>query len=407
MSFANNTLSQRMEHAYYPIRELFPLSEEIKKTGAEVYNASIGDPVPYLGTAKYVAKAYCKALKESKVSYSRSPGDFEFLDEIAKRYKRLYNVDIDSSKISVTQGLSEAVTFLAESLIERGRGAVLFNPYYPVYAPTVKLFDGKVVLSELNEEKGWAPSKEDLEEEINKAKNAGMDLKFILIINPNNPTGSMCSRKDLEDVVEVAKNNDLLIISDEIYDEIILVKEKMTCIGEVAKGVPHVIMNGLSKNWGGTGLRIGWVAVPEDDEGSKKLREGIGNLATMRLCASTPAQIAGIEALRNVKAHRKFLNYLIRNIKERAAFMQKRLNEIQGVSCQKAKGAFYLFPRIELSKTKFKDDKEFCTELLRREHVWVTRGSGFGLDSHLRTTVLPPVEILSKVAQGIENLMEG
>jgi alanine-synthesizing transaminase len=211
----------------------------------------------------------------------------------------------------------------------------------------------------------------------------------------------------LEDVVEVAKNNDLLIIADEIYDEIILVKERMTCIGEVAKGVPHVIMNGLSKNWGGTGFRIGWVILPEDDEGSRKLREGIGNLATMRLCASTPAQIAGTEALRNEKNHRRYVKYLVKNIKERAGFMQKRLNEIPGVSCQNAKGAFYLFPKVDLSKTRFKNDKEFCTELLRKEHVWVTRGSGFGLDSHLRTTVLPPVETLSKVAQGIENLMRG
>ncbi len=405
MPFANNTLSQRMEHAYYPIRELFPLSEEIRKTGAEVYNASIGDPVPYLGPAKYVMKAYCKALKEGKVYYSRSPGDFEFLDEIAGRYKRLYNLDIDSSKIFVTQGLSEALMFLAESLMEKGRGAVLFTPYYPVYAPTVKLFDGTVVLSELSEEQGWIPSKEDLEEKIRKAKDAGVDVKFILITNPNNPTGSMCSRKDLQYVVEVAKDNDLLIISDEIYDEMILVREKMTCIGEVAKGVPHVIMNGLSKNWGGTGLRVGWVAIPEDDEGSKKLREGFGNLLTMRLCASTPAQIAGIEALRNVKAHKRFLRYLIKNIRERAEFMQKRLNEIQGVSCQKAKGAFYLFPKLDLERTKFKNDKEFYTELLRKEHVWVTRGSGFGLDSHLRITALPPVEILGKVAQGIENLM--
>jgi len=405
MPFTNNTLAGRMEHAYYPIRELSPLAEEIKKTGAEIYNASIGDPVPYLGPAKYVIKAYAKALKDGKVFYSRSPGDFEFLDEISKRYKRLYTLDIDSSKIFVTQGLSEAVTFLAESLMCKGRGAVLFNPHYPVYAPTVKLFDGTVVLSELDEEKGWAPSKDDLEEKIKKAKDAGVDLRFILIINPNNPTGSMCSRKDLQDVVEIAKNNDLLIISDEIYDEMILVKEKMTCIGELAKGVPHIIMNGLSKNWGGTGFRIGWVVIPEDDEGSRKLREGLNNLATMRLCANTPAQIAGVEALRNVKAHRRFLKYLIKNIRERAEFMQKRLNEIQGVSCQKAKGAFYLFPKIDLSKTKFKDDKEFCTELLRKEHVWVTRGSGFGRDSHLRTTVLPPIEILGKVAQGIENLM--
>lgn len=405
MPFKSDTLSQRMEHACYPIRELFPLSEEIRKTGAEIYNASIGDPVPYLGTASYVVKAYRKALKEGKTSYCRPPGDFGFLDEIAKRYKRLYNLDIDSSKIFVTQGLSEAVAFLVESLMDKGRGAVLFNPYYPVYAPTVGLFGGTVVLSELDEGHGWAPSKENLEEKIKNAKSAGMDLKFMLVNNPNNPTGSMFSRKYLEDVVEVAKNNDLLIISDEIYDEIILVKEKMTCIGEVAKGVPHIIMNGLSKNWGGTGFRIGWVIMPEDDEGSKKLREGFTNLLSMRLCASTPAQLAGVEALSNAKAHRRYLKYIVKNIKERAEFMHKRLNEINGVSCQKAKGAFYLFPKIDLSKTKFKNDKEFCTELLRKEHVWVTRGSGFGLDSHLRTTVLPPVDILEKVAQGIENLV--
>ncbi|MCX6776397.1 MAG: aminotransferase class I/II-fold pyridoxal phosphate-dependent enzyme [Candidatus Micrarchaeota archaeon] len=405
MSFKSDTLAERMEHAHHPIRKLFPLAEEIKKSGVEIYNANIGDPVPYLGPAKYIVKAYCKALKEGKASYSRSHGDFEFLDEIAKRYKRLYNLDINSSRIFATQGVSEALVFLIESLIEKGRGAVVFSPYYPLYASTLKLFGGTVVLSTLNEEEGWAPSKEDLEGKIKKAKDEGVDLKFILVTNPSNPTGSMCSRKDLEDVVEVAKNNDLLVVSDEIYDEMILVKEKMTCIGEVAKGVPHMILNGLSKNWGASGFRIGWAIIPEEDEGSKKLREGFGNLATMRLSASTPAQIAGTEALRNVKAHQKFLKYMVRNIRERAEFMQKRLSEIDGVSCQKAKGAFYLFPRIELGRTKFKDDDEFCTELLRKEHVWVTKGSGFGLGNHLRSTALPPVEILEKVAQGIENLM--
>ncbi|MCX6775368.1 MAG: aminotransferase class I/II-fold pyridoxal phosphate-dependent enzyme [Candidatus Micrarchaeota archaeon] len=405
MSFKSDTLAERMEHAHHPIRKLYPLAEEIKKSGVEIYNANIGDPVPYLGTAKYIVKAYCKALKDGKASYSRSPGDFEFLDEIAKRYKRLYNLDINSSRIFATHGVSEALIFLIESLIEKGRGAVVFNPYYPLYASTLKLFGGTIVLSTLNEEEGWAPSKEDLEGKIKKAKDEGVDLKFILVTNPSNPTGSMCSRKDLEDVVEVAKNNDLLVVSDEIYDEMILVKEKMTCIGEVAKGVPHMIMNGLSKNWGATGFRIGWAIIPEEDEGSKKLREGVGNLATMRLSASTPAQIAGIEALRNVKAHQRFLRYMVRNIRERAEFMQKRLNEINGVSCQKAKGAFYLFPKIDLSRTKFKDDDEFCTELLRKEHVWVTKGSGFGLGNHLRSTALPPVEVLEKVAQGIENLM--
>ena len=340
MSFKSNTLAQRMEHAHHPIRKLFPLAEEIKRSGAEIANANIGDPVPYLGPAKYIVKAYCKALKEGNASYSRSPGDFGFLDEIARRYKRLYNLDFNSSRIFATHGVSESLIFLIESLIDKGRGGVIFSPYYPLYASTLKLFGGTIVLSTLNEEEGWAPSKDDLERNIRKAKEEGLDLKFIMVTNPSNPTGSMCRRKELEDVVEVAKNNDLLVVSDEIYDEMILVNEKMTCMGEVARGVPHMILNGLSKNWGATGFRIGWAIIPEDDEGSKKLREGFGNLATMRLSASTPAQIAGIEALRNVKAHQKFLKYMVKNIKERAEFMHKRLNGIDGVSCQRAKGAF-------------------------------------------------------------------
>lgn len=405
--FSRATLAGRTAHAQYAIRELFLAAERLERAGAKIAKVNIGDPVPYFGTPEYVREALYRAEKEGKTGYGRSPGEKPFLEAIARRYRRKFGVEIDPDRIFATQGVSEAIQFLDMCLMERGRGAVVFAPFYPTYVPKVLLYGGEPVLPMCDEERGWAPDAEDLRKKIAEAKAKGLDLKYLLLINPCNPTGSLWSGKELEVVAEVAKDNDLLLVSDEIYDEIVFSGERFESMAAVAKDIPHVILNGLSKGWCATGLRIGWMIVEGEGRACEELRDALTRLGTLRLCPNIPAQHAGVIALENEKAHREFLRGFNAEIKKRSEFMWKRLNEIPGVSCQRAGGAFYLFPKIDIARASCRTDSEFVRRLLEKEKVWAVQGSGFGVEGHIRIVTLPPIETLEQAAHGIERMMKG
>jgi len=403
--FSESTLAKRMQHVQYAIRELFPVAERIEKAGGRIAKVNIGDPVPYFGTPKYILEALERAAREGRTGYGRSPGERFFLEAIARRHKRLYGVDVDPDNIFVTQGVSEAIQFLDSCLLEKGKGCVMFSPYYPAYIPQLHLFDGACYFAGCVEEKGWAPNIDDAERQISKAKADGIDLKYIHLINPCNPTGSVWKRKDLEEIARVARENDLLLVSDEIYDEIVF-EGDFVSMAEVAKDQPLVILNGLSKNWCATGLRIGWIILSGEGEGVRRLHDGLTRIGTVRLCPSMQAQYAGAEALDNVKAHNEFLSAFNAEVKKRSDYCWKRLNEIEGVSCQRASGAFYLFPRIDLKRSGCKTSAEFVRKLLEKEKVWAVQGSGFGSEGHLRIVTLPTIDVLEEACAGIERMMK-
>ena len=404
--FSKNTLHERTAHAQYAIRELFPVAERIEKAGGKIAKVNIGDPVPYFGTPKYILDAYSRALMGGKTSYGRSPGEVPFIEAIARRQKRKYGAEFPAENIFVTQGASEAIEFLNICLSGKGRGAVLFAPFYPTYVPKLRIYDGTPYLSQCNEEKGWAPDIADLKRQAAAAKAEGVELKYILLINPCNPTGALWNRKSLEEVVEFAKENDLLIVSDEIYDEIVFGEEKFVSISQVAGELPHVILNGLSKVWCATGFRIGWMLLGGKGKAVTEMSDAVMRLGTLRLCPSIPAQYAGVEALDNEKAHREFLASFVPEVRKRSEHCWKRLNEIPGVSCQRARGAFYLFPKIDVEKSGCKNDTEFVRKLLEREKVWAVQGSGFGLGGHMRLVTLPTLDVIDAACDGIARALK-
>lgn len=395
-----------MEYVQYPIRELFPVAEKIEKAGIKVARVNVGDPVPYFGTPKYILEAMAKVAHEGKTSYGRPPGEKPFLGAIAARYKRLYNFNPDQGSIFATYGVSEAIQFLNASLMGKGRGCAMFSPYYPAYIPQLRIYGGEPCFSLCDEEKGWAPDFDDLKRQLKRAKEKGMDLKYLHVINPCNPTGAVWAKKELEEAAAIANEEKLLLVSDEIYDEMIF-EGKFTSMCQIAKGQPLVILNGISKNWCATGLRLGWAILHGKDQHMGILRDAFVRLSSVRLCTSVPAQYAGVEALNNEKAHSEFIKGFNREVKKRSDFCWKRLNEIPGVSCQRAKGAFYLFPKIDLKSSGCKTDKEFILKLLEKEHVWAVQGSGFGVGGHLRIVTLPPIETLETACAGIARLMKG
>jgi len=402
--FSTGNLTERLSYVQYAIRELFPVAEKIEKAGQTVARVNVGDPVPYFGTPKYITEALCKAAKDGKTGYGRSPGEQPFLDAIARRYKRKYNFEIETQNIFVTQGVSEAIQFIDAALMEKGRGCVVFSPYYSAYMPTLKFYGGAPYASPCLEEKGWAPDIDDLQRQVRKAKEEGNDLRYVRVINPSNPAGSVWERKDLQAVADFAKDNDLLLVSDELYDEIVFDGE-FTSMAELVQGQPFVLLNGMSKNWCATGLRLGWIAMHGKGEAMAKLHDGITRLGTIRLCPSMPAQFASVEALDNVKAHQEFLAGFNKEVKRRSDHACKLLNEIPGVSCQRAKGAFYLFPKIDVAKAGCKTDTEFVRKLLETQHVWAVQGTGFGCSGHLRIVTLPDMGVLDAACAGIAKMM--
>jgi aspartate/methionine/tyrosine aminotransferase len=311
-------------------------------------------------------------------------------EAIAQKYQRLYNLNVGAERVVVTQGISEALQFINTALIGRGDKAVLVRPYYPSYMPYLNLPGGRAVFADASEEKGWSVDADAIEKAVKGVKG----IKYMLITTPSNPTGNVIQRKALKEIADIANNHGIFLISDEIYDELIF-KGKFTSLAEVARGMPYMIFNGASKNFDATGFRIGYMLLPNEDEKSSVLLNKLIELARMRLSANTPAQFAYAAGISNVKEHSKELAELRDAIKERVMFAAKKINESEYMSASVPNGAFYLFPRVEMNKLAFKDDKEFVSKLLLEEYVQVTRGSGFGSPNHIRIVALPPKEVLS------------
>lgn len=389
-------LSDRSKFAENPIEEEDKFAASLMEKGRKIYSLSRGDPSKYFPTPKYIIRAYQKALDDGFTSYAASGGVGVIKDAVIRRYSRRYKLKLGHDDIIVTSGLSEALLFLNSALINDSDMALLFRPYYSLYYPNLKVSGGKALLQDYDEQNGWAVHTENLRKELKEAKRRGITarIKYMIITNPNNPTGTVLKRSDLEEVVEIANEYGILLISDEIYDEIVYNKARFTSVSEVSKGVPHVILNGASKDYDSPGFRIGFVIIPEKDKKSELLKGKIYDFAMMRLCANVPAQYAIAEAMNNVSEHNKAIRSMVKAIEERANHATKILNENPLFSTVEPNGAFYVLPRIDLSKLRIKDDRQFVDLLLKKEGIQVTRGSGFGAESHFRVVALPTKEIL-------------
>jgi aspartate/methionine/tyrosine aminotransferase len=226
----------------------------------------------------------------------------------------------------------------------------------------------------------------------------------ITIINPNNPTGAVYNGKVLQELVQIAAENNLYIICDEIYDKIIFDQEFVS-IAKYAKDTPLIMLNGFSKVYLMTGLRLGYICMNSNCTVLDELRENIPKLARVRIASNTPAQIAAVEALRGPEDH---IRDMVSKLRARRDHLMKRLATIDGISFTEPKGAFYIFPRIRLDGSKWKTDVDFVIDLLRSTGVVTVHGSGFGKQyglGHLRIVYLPPIGILEEAMNRLEKFI--
>ncbi|MDE1869422.1 MAG: pyridoxal phosphate-dependent aminotransferase [Candidatus Micrarchaeota archaeon] len=398
-------LSERSKYAFNPIDEDNEVAEKLVKSGKRVVALNRGDISLYFPTPKYIERAYINAIKSNKTSYTRSSGIHELIEAVQGRYKRMYKINLKEEDIITTQGVSEGLYFLNASLLNSGNHAIIFRPYYTQYIPSIELAEGRAYYLDYNEESGWDINTDELEEHIRRMKEK-RGIKYIMITNPNNPTGTVLKRKTLEKIVDLANEHKLILVSDEIYDEIVYNNAKFTSVAQIAKGIPHIILNGASKNLDATGFRIGFMIVPGQDKTSMELKKKFADFASVRVSANGPAQWAVAEAMSNVKEHNKATKSMVKEIESRVNFAYKLLGENPYLQTVKPNSAYYIFPRIDLKSLNYNTDKEFVDDFLRQKLVQITRGSGFGAKSHIRIVSLPPKPILEKAILSLNEFCE-
>ena len=393
-------LSARSKYVYSAIREDDDLADELRKAGKKIIKLSSGDPPVYFPTPKYVIDAYVEALRNGKTSYSRSQGVPELVNAIIGRYRNRYGIELEEQDVLVTSGVAEALTFLNSALIDINDAAVILKPYYTQYPVAIRMFGGNFLLGSYDEDNGWEI---DLDELAKILKRRRRKPKYMLITNPNNPTGTVLSKQALEEVVEIANEHRILLISDEIYDEIVFQGSSLVSVGELAKGVPHVILNGASKAFDATGFRIGYAIVPGRDTLSVELKHKLADYCRVRLCANTPAQYALAAAMSDRVEHEKAVSEMVRAIQQTVESAMKLLAENPYLNTVRPRGAFYIFPRIEMRSLKLRDDKEFVESLLKEKYVQTTRGSGFGAPNHFRIVSLAPSNIIGESIERVND----
>jgi len=313
-------------------------------------------------------------------------------------------LNADPDDVIVTQGVSEGIDFLNAIMINAPEKAILFRPYYPLYPLYLRENGGIPLFENYYEQLGWNIDTDKLERTIKKE--AKKRPKYMLITNPNNPTGTVLDRKVLEEIAELANNYDILLVSDEIYDEIVFNNAKFTSVAQVAKGMPYMIMNGASKAFDATGFRLGYVIIPEHDRKSEAIKQAFVNYAQARLSANVPAEYAFAEAIENVKEHEKTVKSLVKEIGKRANLATQLINQTVYLHAVEPNSAFYVFPKLNKDVLDIKDDKEFVARLLNEEGIQVTRGSGFGSPDHIRIVALAPKDILSQAINRINEFCE-
>lgn len=382
MEFKKIIPAHKTENVRYAIRDIISLANQVAATGKKMYYLNIGDPNIYDHiTPSTVVDATIKAMKENKNGYAPSNGIPSALEAIRvdANNKGIHNI-LDTF---VTNGASEAIELCLSALLNPGENFLMPTPGYPLYTAVESKLELEPNPYYLAEENGWQPDVDDIKSKINSKTRA------IVLINPNNPTGSVTKIEILNQIIELALEYNLVIIADEIYDKLIFDGKEMVSIASLNQDVSCITFSGLSKNYVAPGFRIGWGVVSGRIEVLADYIEAINKLLRARVSANHPEQYAIAPALQGDQSH---LGVLVNKLQTRRDIMLEILSGIEGISLVKPEGAFYAFPTI-----KVKDDSHFVSQLIQETGVVVVPGSGFGQKpntNHFRIVTLPQEEIL-------------
>lgn len=394
--------SSKLDNVLYDVRG--PVVEEanrMEERGTRVLKLNIGNPAPFdFRTPDEVIYDMASQLTECE-GYSASKGLFSARKAIMQysQIKQIPNVTIED--IYTGNGVSELINLSMSALLNDGDEVLVPSPDYPLWTACVTLAGGKAVHYICDEQAEWYPDMDDIKRKVNE------NTKAIVIINPNNPTGALYPKEVLEEIVEIARQNQLIIFSDEIYDRLVMDEEEHISIASLAPDLFCVTFSGLSKSHMIAGFRIGWMVLSGNKALAKDYIEGINMLSNMRLCSNVPAQSIVQTAL---WGHQSVKDYIVPGgrIYEQREFIYNALNDIPGVSAVKPKAAFYIFPKIDTKKFNITNDEQFALDLLRDKKILLIHGGGFNWKEpdHFRVVYLPRIEILKDATEKLGDFLK-
>ncbi len=388
--------AQRVERVRYAIRDIAVLAEQLARSGNEITFLNIGDPLLFdFRTPPHLIEAVTRAMRDGKNGYAPSLGVEEALEAIRAESERkgIHNIQT----VFATYGVSEAVDICLTGLVNPGENVLVPRPDYPLYSAVLGKIDAEANFYDLDEASDWQPDLAQMESRVNTKTRA------VVVINPNNPTGAVYSRKTLEAIASLARRHGLVIVTDEIYDKLILDDEPFVSVASLAPDVPVVTLNGLSKAYLVPGWRVGWTAVSGPAAATRNYVEALHKLVRARLSANHALQYAVRPALTGPQDH---LTAVREKLRRRRAVLMEWCASEPGVRCVEPCGAFYAFPRIEISG----GDEDFARALLMEKHVLIVHGSGFGWsqdDPHFRVVFLPGEETLRHAFHSISDFLHG
>ena len=378
--------SDKLQNVCYDIRgPLLQTANKMEAEGKRILKLNIGNPAPFgLEAPHEILRDVAMNLPEA-TGYSDSQGIFSARKAVLQYYqsKGLLSA-VDVRDVYLGNGVSELIVMTLQALMNDGDEVLVPMPDYPLWTAAANLAGGTAVHYRCNEEDNWHPDIEDIKSKITSK------TKGIVVINPNNPTGALYSNEVLLQIVEVAKEHDLIIMADEIYDRILYDDMEHTPMSTLTDEVLVLSYNGLSKSHRIAGFRAGWMMVSGRKEHAADFIEGLDMLASMRLCSNVQGQYAIQTAMGGYQSMKDLTSKKGRLYKQRELAVT-RLNAIKGISCTMPQGAFYCFPKMDPEIYPIKDDMQFMMDLLLEENVLMVQGTGFNWDKndHFRLVFLP------------------
>ena len=382
--------SSKLDNVLYDVRgPVVAEANRMEEEGKHILKLNIGNPAPFGFSAPEEVIADMMQNVRNSQGYSESHGIFAARKAIMQycQIKNIPNVSMDT--IYTGNGVSELINLAMQALLDNGDEILIPSPDYPLWTACATLSGGKVVHYICDEQSEWNPDIEDIRKKITDR------TKAIVIINPNNPTGALYPKEILEQIVQIAREHELMIFSDEIYDRLVMDGLEHISIASLAPDLFCVTFSGLSKSHMIAGFRVGWMVLSGAKEKGKDYIEGLNMLSNMRLCSNVPAQTIIQTALGGYQSVNEYIRPGGR-IYEQREFVYHALKDIPGISVVKPKAAFYIFPKLDTEKFHITNDEQFAYDFLREKRVLLVHGGGFNWKEpdHFRVVYLPDLRTL-------------
>jgi len=377
--------SHKLDGVCYEIRgQSLDIANRLEEEGHRILKLNTGNPGAFgFDAPDEIIADVIYNLREAQ-AYTHSKGLFAARKAIMQECQRYEIPHVEIEDIYLGNGASELILMAMQALLNNGDEVLIPTPDYPLWTAAVTLAGGKAVHYRCDEQSDWHPDLDDMASKITDK------TRGIVVINPNNPTGAVYSEDMLEQIVELARQRDLIIYADEIYSKIVYDDAVFTPLARLAQDLLCVTFNGLSKSYRLAGFRSGWMIISGAKQRAKDYIEGIDILATMRLCANVPSMFAVQTALGGYQSINELIAPGGRFYEQRKLAMEK-MTAIPGVSCVNPKGAIYLFPKLDLNVHKIKNDEQMVADFLEKEHILLVQGTGFNWPEHdhFRLVFLP------------------